>query len=65
MLNIMAWWIRQYLFVMGSSGHMVVWWPMVKFLLSTKPRSMSKQENNYIKKEYDFTPKSVCYVIYL
>lgn len=36
MLNIMAWWMRQYLFVMGSSGHMVVLWPMVKLLLSTK-----------------------------
>lgn len=42
MLNIMAWWVRQYLFVMSSSGHMIVWWPMVKFLLSTKPRSVSK-----------------------
>lgn len=54
MLNIMAWWIGQNQFVMGSSGHMVALWPVVKHLLSTEAQEQAKscisEESNYIKR---------------
>ena len=36
MSNIMAWWSDNPSSMMGSSSQMIIWWPMVKRLVSPK-----------------------------